>query len=407
MKALYLRIHYWFNVKSGGSVAHTAGVINALSQQVELDVLTNDELPGVQRSFALFSPIKFKFLCDSICELLYSFKIIRHLKKTIQNYDFIYQRYSGSSFAGAYLAQRYNVPLILEFNSSDIWKMKNWRTKTNLIKAIIDPIYRMIWKVPVTKWVESYNLQAATLVAVVSEAMKENLLAMNVPPEKIFVNHNGVNAGIYSPDVDGMEIRSNYNFKEKTVLGFIGTFGQWHGVVKLCKAIVLFFGSNPDKLDNVRFFLIGDGILMPEAKKVIDNSPYKDNVAFTGRITQELGPEYLAACDILLSPHIPNPDGTEFFGSPIKLFEYMAMGKPIIASRLGQIGDVLEHKKTAYLVEPGNVENLAEAMDTLIMEPGLCNVLGQNARAEVLSKYTWEKHVWKIIEKLKEQIKTS
>ena len=65
----------------------------------------------------------------------------------------------------------------------------------------------------------------------------------------------------------------------------------------------------------------------------------------------------------------------------------------LLQAVLGQIGDVLEHKKTAYLVEPGNVENLAEAMNTLIMEPGLCNVLGQNARAEVLSKYTWEKHL--------------
>ena len=55
----------------------------------------------------------------------------------------------------------------------------------------------------------------------------------------------------------------------------------------------------------------------------------------TGLVPQEDGPEHLAACDILASPHVPNADGTPFFGSPTKLFEYMAMGKGIVASNLG------------------------------------------------------------------------
>ena len=68
------------------------------------------------------------------------------------------------------------------------------------------------------------------------------------------------------------------------------------------------------------------------------------------------------ACDILLSPHVPMSDGSEFFGSPTKLFEYMAMGKAIVASRLGQIADVLDDEETALLIEPGDARKLAEAM---------------------------------------------
>ncbi len=83
---------------------------------------------------------------------------------------------------------------------------------------------------------------------------------------------------------------------------------------------------------------------------------------FTGSLPREKVVEYLDASDILVSPHIPMPDGSRFFGSPTKLFEYMAMGKGIVASRLEQLAEVLEHDQTALLVTPGNVEELAEAI---------------------------------------------
>jgi glycosyltransferase involved in cell wall biosynthesis len=117
-------------------------------------------------------------------------------------------------------------------------------------------------------------------------------------------------------------------------------------------------------------------------------------------VAQEEGANYLAACDIFLSPHIPNPDGTKFFGSPTKLFEYMGMGKAIIASDLDQIGEVLEHNKTAYLVPPGDVEALANAIAVVANDETLRIKLGENARKEVVAKYTWERHVERIFEQL-------
>jgi len=78
----------------------------------------------------------------------------------------------------------------------------------------------------------------------------------------------------------------------------------------------------------------------------------------------------------------------------------MAMGKPIIASDLDQIGDILEHKKTAYLVEPGNIEELTSAIQVLLEDSRLREEMGKNARAEILEKYIWDKNVKKLIEKL-------
>jgi len=121
---------------------------------------------------------------------------------------------------------------------------------------------------------------------------------------------------------------------------------------------------------------------------------------FTGLVPQEDGAKYLAACDVLVSPHVPNPDGTPFFGSPTKLFEYMAMGKGIVASRLDQIGEVLEDMTTALLVPPGDVAALANGIARLAGDPALRDRLGAAARRTVLERYTWREHTRRTIDQL-------
>src|SRR6266481_821829 len=135
---------------------------------------------------------------------------------------------------------------------------------------------------------------------------------------------------------------------------FVRTFGPWHGVLTLAEAITLL----PDDC-GVRFLLIGAGRFRDEVERILRSAGKAERVIFAGQVEHERVPALLDACDILLSPHVQLADGAEFFGSPTKLFEYMAMGKGIIASRLGQIGEVLVDGETALLVEPGNTGQLA------------------------------------------------
>ena len=143
--------------------------------------------------------------------------------------------------------------------------------------------------------------------------------------------------------------------------------------------------------------MIGDGIRMPEVKERILEYNLEKNAVLTGLIPQEQGAKFLSACDILINATVPNPDGSEFFGSPTKLFEYMAMGKAIICSNMAQMSEILEHGKTAYMVEPGNIDELATAMKGLVDDGELRQRLGDSARDEVIQKYTWDKHVDKIL----------
>ena len=123
----------------------------------------------------------------------------------------------------------------------------------------------------------------------------------------------------------------------------------------------------------------------------------------TGAVAQEAGPAHLAACDILVAPHVPNADGTPFFGSPTKLFEYMAMGKGIVASDLDQIGEVLRHDETAWLVRPGDVASLVEGLLALIGDPGLRDRLGRAAREAAVARHSWSEHTRRIVHTLEER----
>jgi glycosyltransferase involved in cell wall biosynthesis len=399
-RLLYLRSVYWFNLKTGGSVGHTAGVVNSLNKKIKLDVYSNDKLPGVAAPVHIITPIKIPFLPNDICELLYSLKLIVRFRK-LTYYNAIYQRYSGFSFASAYLSKRHKIPFILEFNSSTLWTLKHWKSPDGKLKRLFKNIYQFLFKIPIVSIIEPYNLKVATLIIVVSKVLKESLVSRGIPEHKILVNPNGIDPEKYYSAISGNSIRKKYNLDKKQVIGFIGTFGQWHGVVEMAQAIVRFFQQNPDAIATTKFLLIGDGVLMPQVKQIVKQSSYSKNIILTGSVAQEEGASYLAACDIFLSPHIPNPDGSKFFGSPTKLFEYMGMGKAIIASKLEQIGDILEHGKTAYLVPPGDVQALADAIAVVADDEMLQIKLGENARKEVVAKYTWDRHVERILEKIK------
>ncbi|MBN1182924.1 MAG: glycosyltransferase family 4 protein [Bacteroidales bacterium] len=396
MKILYLRTLFFFG-NSGGLVGHTAGVINSMAKKTDLKVVSNSSLPEVEVPVEVIPPIKSKVLPIDIRELIYNRTIIKKLRKQINQFDAIYHRLTKCSYSAASLSKKYNVPLIIEYNSSEIWKIKHWGAKGNPVFSFFKKMVKYIFLLPMVSIIEKNNLHTAKWIVVVSDNLKEELVQRGFPESKIIVNPNGVSPEKFSPSISGDSVREKYNFGKEIVVGFIGTFSQWHGVIEMAKAIKKYYERN--KNSNIRFLLIGDGNLSGQVKKLISESPGNENVVFTGLIPQNQAPQHLAACDILLSPHINNVDGSKFFGSPTKLFEYMAMGKAIIASNLEQVGEILDHDVDSILVEPGNVEELTNAIEVLVQEKDKLKILGNNALKKVVKKYTWDKHVEKILNK--------
>lgn len=203
-----------------------------------------------------------------------------------------------------------------------------------------------------------------------------------------------------------MELNKRY------VFGFIGTFGPWHGINILKEIIPILVQKYP----GMHFMLIGDGVLKKDLERYFEQLGIMAAVTFTGVVAQYKAPEYLATCDAYLCPTQPNPDGTRFFGSPTKLFEYMSMAKPIIASDLEQVGEILSpafkitkntqkldvvDKEVGFLVDPLDIAGFIKACEWCYALPGSAQIkMGNNAREKVLDKYTWSQHVQRIVTRL-------
>jgi len=391
---LYLRTDFAFGLTSGGSLGHIAGVFNNLDCFGGSPIfVTSDEITTIRpdlESHIVPPDARYRDLGE-LWMASYNERVLDRARMAVgeRPVSFVYQRYSLENFAGLALSREWDVPYVCEYNGSEIWIARNWGRPLKHEGLAIQ--------------VEDANLRGADLVVVVSEAMRDELVARGIDPDSILVNYNGVDPGVYSPKVDGSEVRERLGLENVLVVGFVGTFGHWHGAEVLADAFGRLVASEPGYRHSVRLLMIGDGMTMPETRDAVTLHGIEDLVVFTGLVPQVEGPEYMAACDVLASPHVPNPDGTPFFGSPTKLFEYMAMGKGIVASDLDQIGEVLDHNRTAWLVEPGDADALAEGLRVLINDSTLRFRLGAEAREDVAAKYTWFKHTERIIETLTER----
>jgi glycosyltransferase involved in cell wall biosynthesis len=389
---VYLRTDLSFGVKAGGSVGHIAGVLNALARRgpppifvstdavTTLDASVQTHMLTAPEAFWNFRELPTLPLNDAVSSAAEEAIGARPIA-------FVYQRYSLNSYAGLRLARARGVPFALEYNGSEIWMARHWGRPLKYA-SIADRIERL-------------NLRAADLVVVVSQPMRDDVVERGADPARVLMNPNGVDADAYSPAVDGSIVRHRFGIDDKIVVGFIGTFGPWHGAEVLAESFALLLSDRPEWRSRVRLLLIGDGARMPATRAILQRGGVLDAVVCTGLIAQERGPEFLAACDLFVSPHVANPDGTPFFGSPTKLFEYMAMAKGIVASNLDQIGEVLEHGRTAWLVPPGDVRALADGVARLIDDQPLCAALGAAARRVALSRFTWDQHVARTVDRLR------
>jgi glycosyltransferase involved in cell wall biosynthesis len=385
---LYLRADLSFGVKAGGSVGHTAGVINHLGDFAGPPiVVTSDPVPTVASSIEAHTivPDEAFWQYQELPSMVMNQTVMRTVDAAVgaRAPAFIYQRYTVNGFAAVQLARRWQVPLITEYNGSEVWVARHWG--------------RPLKHEALSQRIERLNLRAAHLVSVVSAPLGEEVRAAGVDATRIVINPNGVEPELYRPDIDASAVRARLGLEGRLVIGFIGTFGPWHGAEVLARAFVDLIASNTALRDRLRMLWIGDGGSLAEVKRILAAGNALSQCAFTGLVPQSQGPSYLAACDIFASPHVPNPDGSPFFGSPTKLFEYMAMGRPIVASALDQIGEVLEHDRTAILVPPADQAALAAALTSLAGDPERRRRLGDEARRVAVQQYSWRAHVGRTI----------
>lgn len=393
----YIRTDFWAQISSGGSYGHTCFVAK--------------ELNARSARFTCYMPHRYSLL-DSfdLQQTVLSSPGVHGNEVTIlqggRHYysqlapllakdrpDYIYERLCLGNYAGARLSQELNIPYIVEYNGSEISIMRSFSDSS----YIHEDIYLSA---------EAVAFKQATVISVISEAVRDDLLGRGVDADKILVNPNGADMDTYKPagKEDKAALRQTLGFTETNrVIAFTGTFGGWHGIDILAEAIPEICRQAPE----ARFLLIGDGNYKHLVDAQIRQHSLESRVTCTGRVPQHEGALLLGAADIFVSPHSRHMIDNRFFGSPTKLFEYMAMGGGIVASDLEQIGEVLSpalradnlhdisrlDDKRAILCKPGSLAEFVNATLFLVNHPDIATILGKNARNAIESEYSWSRHV--------------
>jgi glycosyltransferase involved in cell wall biosynthesis len=284
--------------------------------------------------------------------------------------------HNGLFCAGAALAcWRLGIPYVLTFSADPMFE-------NDLIGTPLTGPHALV-----ASWEASLTYKVARKIICVSEPAKTHLIERwRVDPEKVAVLPNGVDIGLFNADYDGQSVRARLGLEDADVVCFVGGFQPWHGLDLLVESFV----NVRQEIPNAKLLLIGDGRARSTIDQKISDLGLDSVVIITGFVPQTCVPEILAAADVAVLPYPRLPK--ELWFSPLKLYEYMAAGKAIVASRSGQIADVIQDGLNGLLVEPGDVDDLARAIIRLLKSPSLRAALGQNARNQAVERHSWDQY---------------
>ncbi len=403
MKVLYLCTDPGIDVtgRSGGSV-HIRAVLRAFSQlghQVSLVASTVSSPVSLGRDGGIevhAAPVarpyralgwcirnaerilgKHRRRNPDVVRLLHNIKFSRVSAATAREFqpDFIYERYSLWGLAGGRLARQLGLPYVLEVNAPLTYEQERRAGLT--LPSIARRVERAIWL-------------GAGLVVAVSEELRKDLEAAGVVPERIQVLPNAVDPTLFRKSVDGAALRNKFNLDGRFVIGFVGTFKRWHGVDLLLAA----FRELHREDSTTHLLMVGEGPLRGQLEQEVARAGLADAVTFAGSVPHEEVPRYIAAMDVAVAP-VPALD--RFYYSPLKIFEYMAVGRPVVAGRIGQVARVITEGVNGLLFEPGDVGSLVQQIRRLQHDSTLRVELGKRASA-ACAMQTWKCNAARLIQ---------
>lgn len=363
----------------GVHIAEMIAAFRSLGHQVEIASLvapargnsapSNVEKPLWQRAV---QSVPFFY---EILQLGYNFvglwMIVRHIRAFRPR--FIYERYSLFNFSGVLAARLFKLPLLLEVNSP----LADETRDEGLLR-----LYRL------GRWSERFICNSATCVVAVTGVLKQILVDEGVDAARIRVLANGVAPHQFSLGAPSPALRAALGLDNRRVIGFVGWFRPWHGLEMLLEA----FAQSGLHARGVSALLIGDGPAMPALRDAVARLDLASSVVFTGALAHADIPAHVALFDCAAQP-AANP-----YCCPMKIIEYLALGKPVVAPAQPNIMELVDDGVDAVLFEPGNRASLANALARFFESPELLETLRQGAQSAVERRgYLWSRNAERVI----------
>jgi len=294
----------------------------------------------------------------------------------------IYYRES-SSLVPLLISKLLSIPLIIEVNG--------W-----ILDELLDVGYSQ-FKLMLFRFFQELNYRNSTMLIPVSEGLKK-LIEEHYPvlPKNVIAVNNGTNPRQYRP-IPLHEARNRIRINpDASVIGFIGGCYPHHGIQYLIEAAPFVLSKLPD----VQFIVAGDGAMLKSWKYLAKLKGIEHNFLFPGNVSFELAPYYINSFDICVAPWDIELVGNVGL-SPMKLFDYMACGRPIVSSPVFGVKEILGPNNAGLMVDVKDPEKFANVLTELLTEPEKGKCLGENALKTVLSEYTWEQTSRKITDLLR------
>ncbi len=389
MKILY----YHRTLADGAEGIHIREIVSsfrAMGHEVKVVSLLSDEAAvpeaGGNRSKGSFKDKlieKIRWLLPDfayeIAEILTNIPAWRLVNKSIKEFqpDFIYERYSNYGIAASYIAGKKGIPIILEANVPYYEYKKEW-------EKVYFPLF--------LKWIERKVFEYVSHIIVVSTTLKKSVIQYGISENKITVMPNGVNSELFCPLGLKEKYKNKHKIQSEIVLGFIGAVRRWH---KMDELIETLHEIGLDKY-NAKMLIIGECSFMDELKAYTKSLGEENNILFLGRLPHNKMPEYLEMIDIAISPFAVK------YSSPMKILEYMAMGKCVIAPDMENIRDIIKPDQTGLLFKPDDSIDLKNKLQLSLEDSSLRSSIAKAGYHDVITHFSWMKNAKWVIELYKQ-----
>jgi glycosyltransferase involved in cell wall biosynthesis len=394
MKIIYYSPHPTHDIVSEvGYATHQREVINALKKLGHevmpvimggTDASTLSPLAKDSYKPSALKTILKKLVPKVLWTSFNNYKLLQHdkmagqrLEKAIVSFkpDLIYERSEYLQDSGAKMASKYNLKYFIEVNAPFVEEMRAFEGYS---------LYESK-----AHQAEKNKIKRADKVFVVSSALSDFLVnTYQCKRDKIFIQPNCINPEKITLNPQSVQIiKNNYNLSDKKVIGFVGSMFPYHGVDILINA----FSKALKHHTNIKLMIVGDGVIMGDLKTQVASLGIEDDVIFTGKIPHNEVFNYINMMDICIMAK------SNWYGSPVKIFEYGLMNKPIIAPNTAPVLDVMVNKVDALIINDNETE-LSSAIQQLLDDSELSSSLATTFHSKVLELYTWEHAAKNIIE---------
>ena len=289
--------------------------------------------------------------------------------------DWVYE-YAATLQCLGWIFQRQGIPWILQVEA-----LLYYEAKVERKALVLDSIARRL---------ELWSYQQCDVIACVSDTLKEILVEdIGINPDKIILVPNGVDIKFLDPQLH----QAKRLFSGFTI-GFVGSLYSWAGLGLLLEVM------SELQTEGYQIFLVivGDGEMASTWFELTQNLGLEKQVQFVGRVPWQEVPPYIAGCEIGYSGQLQLQMGKMYL-SPMKLYEYMSMGKPVLASAFEDAQRLINEGETGFLFQPGDKQTLKQALLKAFDTQDQLLSMGQKARKQIEIEHSWTNRVQHLLEK--------